>query len=84
MFDILQKAGRGVKKFMSEKINTCKEILSSAKNRAILGGYYYDDWYWRGRRITDFRLHAYAKGVSIYRKFAKITCPIMKGIFTLS
>ena len=29
MFDILQKAGRGVKKFMSEKINTCKEILSS-------------------------------------------------------
>ena len=37
MFDILQKAGRGVKKFMSEKINTCKEILSSAKNRAILG-----------------------------------------------
>lgn len=37
MFDILQKAGRGVKKFMSEKINTCKEILSSAQNRAILG-----------------------------------------------
>lgn len=37
MFDILQKAGRGVKKFMGEKINTCKEILSSAKNRAILG-----------------------------------------------
>lgn len=25
MFDILQKAGRGVKKFMSEKINTCKK-----------------------------------------------------------
>ena len=37
MFDILQKAGRSVKKFMSEKINTCKEILSSAQNRAILG-----------------------------------------------
>ena len=37
MFDILQKAGRGVKKFMSEKINTCKEILSSAQNRLIIG-----------------------------------------------
>jgi hypothetical protein len=31
MFDILQKAGRGVKKF------TCKEILSSAQNRLIIG-----------------------------------------------
>ena len=83
MFDILQKAGRGVKKFMSEKINTCKEILSSAKNRAILGAIIMMTGI-GGRRITDFRLHAYAKGVSIYRKFAKITCPIMKGIFTLS
>ena len=39
MFDILQKAGRGVKKFMSEKINTCKEILSSAQNRLITVSY---------------------------------------------
>lgn len=27
MFDILQKAGRGVKKFMSEKINTFYHLL---------------------------------------------------------
>lgn len=37
MFDILQKAGRGIRRFMSEKVNTCKEILSSAQNRLILG-----------------------------------------------
>ena len=37
MFNILKKAGRGIKKFIREKINTCKEILSSAQNRAILG-----------------------------------------------
>lgn len=37
MFDILRNAGRGVKKFMSEKINTCQEILSSAQNRLIIG-----------------------------------------------
>lgn len=37
MFDILKKAGRGIKQFMDEKINTCKEILLSAQNRAILG-----------------------------------------------
>ena len=41
MFDILQKAGRGVKKFMSEKINTCKEILSSAQNRLMILWMYY-------------------------------------------
>lgn len=37
MFDILKKAGRGIKRFMDKKINTCKEILLSAKNRAVLG-----------------------------------------------
>ena len=37
MFAFLKKAGRGIKGFMNEKINTCKEILLSAKNRAILG-----------------------------------------------
>ena len=31
------KAGRGIKRFMNEKINTCKELLSSAKNRLIMG-----------------------------------------------
>lgn len=37
MFSILKKAGRGIKRFMDEKINACKEILLSANNRAILG-----------------------------------------------
>lgn len=37
MFNILKKAGSGIKMFMDEKINTCKEILLSAKNRAVLG-----------------------------------------------
>ena len=37
MFYILRKAGRGIRGLMSEKINTCKDILSSAQNRLILG-----------------------------------------------
>lgn len=37
MFDILKKAGRGIRKFMDEKVKTCEKILSSAKNRSILG-----------------------------------------------
>ena len=37
MFDILKKTGKGIRRFMNEKINTCKEILSSAQNRLILG-----------------------------------------------
>ena len=84
MFDILQKAGRGVKKFMSEKINTCKEILSSAKNRAILGAIIMMTGIGVGGGLLISAYMPNAKGVSIYRKFAKITCPIMKGIFTLS
>lgn len=34
---MLSKIGKGIKKFMDGKIQTCKEILSSAKNRLILG-----------------------------------------------
>ena len=37
MFAFLKKAGRGIKRFMNEKINTCKEILSSAQNRLVIG-----------------------------------------------
>lgn len=37
MFYILRKAGRGIRGLMSEKINTCKDILSSAQNRLVLG-----------------------------------------------
>lgn len=36
MFDIM-KAGRGIKRFMNEKINTCKELLSSSQNRLVIG-----------------------------------------------
>lgn len=34
---MLRKLGKGIKKFVSDKIQACKEILSSAKNRMILG-----------------------------------------------
>lgn len=37
MFDIIKKAGRGIKRFMNEKVHTCKEILSSAQNRLVIG-----------------------------------------------
>lgn len=37
MFYILRKAGRGIRRFMSEKINTCKDILSSTQSRLVLG-----------------------------------------------
>lgn len=37
MFDIIKKAGRGIKRFMNEKIHACKEILSSAQNRLVIG-----------------------------------------------
>lgn len=33
----LRNFGKGVKKFMTDKIQECKEILSSAQNRLILG-----------------------------------------------
>ena len=34
---MLRKLGKGIKKFVSDKIQACKEILSNAKNRMILG-----------------------------------------------
>lgn len=34
---MLRRLGKGIKKFVSDKIQACKEILSSAKNRMILG-----------------------------------------------
>ncbi|MDO5540823.1 MAG: GTP-binding protein [Eubacteriales bacterium] len=37
MFGVIKKVGRGIKEFMDEKIKTCKEILSSAQNRLIVG-----------------------------------------------
>lgn len=33
----LRNFGKGIKKFMTDKIQECKEILSSAQNRLILG-----------------------------------------------
>ena len=33
----LRNLGRGIKKFVSDRIQECKEILSSAQNRLILG-----------------------------------------------
>jgi hypothetical protein len=29
--------GKGIERFMNDKFHTCKEILSSARNRLILG-----------------------------------------------
>lgn len=34
---MFRKIGKGIKKFMSEKVQACKEILSSDKNRKVLG-----------------------------------------------
>lgn len=31
------KIGKGIKHFVEEKVQACKEILSSAQNRLILG-----------------------------------------------
>ena len=33
----LRNLGKGIKKFVTDKIQECKEILSSAQNRLILG-----------------------------------------------
>ena len=33
----LRNLGKGIKKFVSDRIQECKEILSSAQNRLILG-----------------------------------------------
>lgn len=34
---MLKRIGKGIKRFMDEKIEACKEILNSANNRLILG-----------------------------------------------
>lgn len=34
---MFRKLRKGIKKFMNEKIETCKEILSNAQNRLIVG-----------------------------------------------
>lgn len=34
---MIKKFVKGIKKFVDDKIKTCKEILSNAKNRVILG-----------------------------------------------
>lgn len=33
----MRKIGKGIRRFMEEKVQACKEILSSAENRLILG-----------------------------------------------
>lgn len=37
MKEKLRKIGKGIKKFVKEKVETCKEILSNAQNRKVLG-----------------------------------------------
>lgn len=32
-----RKLGKGIKRFMDNKVQACKEILSNAENRLILG-----------------------------------------------
>ena len=34
---MFRKVRKGIKKFVNEKVQACKEILSSDKNRKILG-----------------------------------------------
>lgn len=34
---MFRKVRKGIKKFVNEKVQACKEILSSAQNRLILG-----------------------------------------------
>ena len=34
---MFRKIGKGIRRFMSDKIDACKEILSNAQNRLILG-----------------------------------------------
>lgn len=34
---ILSKTRKGIKKFVEEKVEACKEILSSAQNRLTIG-----------------------------------------------
>lgn len=34
---MLRNIGKGIKRFMSEKVQTCKEVLTDAQNRLIIG-----------------------------------------------
>ena len=34
---LLKKVGKGIKRYMNNKIESCKEILLDAKNRLVLG-----------------------------------------------
>lgn len=34
---MFQRIGKGIKKFVSDRIQACKDILSSDKNRLIIG-----------------------------------------------
>lgn len=33
----IKRIGKGIKKFVDEKVQVCKDILSNAQNRLILG-----------------------------------------------
>lgn len=35
--NVVLELGKGIKRFMNEKLKACKEILSSAQNRLIIG-----------------------------------------------
>ena len=34
---MLRKIGKGIKKFVNNKIQTCKEVLTDAQNRLVIG-----------------------------------------------
>ncbi len=34
---MLRKIGKGIKKFVNDKIQACKEVLSNDKNRKVMG-----------------------------------------------
>ena len=34
---MFRKIGKGIKKFVSDKIQTCKEVLTEAQNRLVIG-----------------------------------------------
>lgn len=34
---MLKRIGKGIKKFVNDKVQACKEVLSNAQNRLILG-----------------------------------------------
>ena len=37
MREKLREIGKGIKKFVDEKVKACKEVLTNAQNRKILG-----------------------------------------------